>query len=80
MTIAAIGMSVAVTYFTSSTQWEARDLVRVGPPALKRDFSGDPAYTNQVLQTVQQIASDPAVVDAAWRDAGVAPAPRGCAA
>jgi capsular polysaccharide biosynthesis protein len=74
MTIAAIGMSVAVTYFTSSTQWEARDLVRVGPPALKRDFSGDPAYTNQVLQTVQQIASDPAVIDAAWRDAGVAPA------
>ena len=74
MTIVAIGVSVAVTYLTSSTQWEARDLVRVGPPALKRDFSGDPAYTNQVLQTVQQIASDQAVVDAAWNDASRMPA------
>ncbi len=74
MTLAAIAMSVAVTYFTSSTKWEASDLVRVGPPALPRTFS-DPAYINQVLQTIQQIASDQTVVDAAWRDAGVARSP-----
>ncbi len=73
MTIAAIAVSAAVTSFTSSTKWEASDLARVGPPALPRTFS-DPAYINQVLQTVQQIASDQGVVHAAWRDAGVAPA------
>jgi capsular polysaccharide biosynthesis protein len=73
ITAATIATSFFVTYFTSSTKWEASDLVRVGPPTLQRDFSGDPAYTNQVLQTVQQIASDPAVVEDAWREAGVAP-------
>ena len=74
MVITAIAVSVAVTYFTSSTKWQASELARVGPPALPRSFS-DPAYINQVLQTVQQIASDQAVVDAAWADAGVAPSP-----
>ena len=74
MTVAAVAISVAVTYLTSSTKWEASNLARVGPPALPRTFS-DPAYINQVLQTVQQIASDQAVVDAAWSDAGVAPSP-----
>jgi capsular polysaccharide biosynthesis protein len=75
MTLGAIGLSVVLTYVTSSTKWEASNLVRVGPPALKRDFSGDPAYTNQVLQTVRQIATDQAVVDAAWRDAGETTSP-----
>lgn len=70
MTVVAIGVSVAATYLTSTTRWEASNLVRVGPPALPRSFS-DPAYINQVLQTVQQIASDQPVVDAAWRDAGL---------
>jgi capsular polysaccharide biosynthesis protein len=70
MTMIAVAVSVAATYLTSSTRWEATDLVRVGPPAIPRTFS-DPAYINQVLQTVQRIASDEAVVDAAWRDAGV---------
>jgi hypothetical protein len=77
MTLGAIALSVALTYATSSTKWEASNLVRVGPPTLKRDFSGDPAYTNQVLQTVRQIATDQAVVDAAWSDAGVVVSPGG---